>query len=55
MMNPYKEVFEEIGNAFGKHSEMILELAQMCLTVKQYQEFIKKFEKKSQKEESVLT
>ena len=55
MEDPYKEVFEEIGNAFGKQSEMILELAQMCLTVKQYQEFIKKFVKKSKKEESVLT
>lgn len=50
MEDPYKEVFEEIGNAFRKQSEMISELAQMCLTVKQYQEFAKRFEKNGQKE-----
>ena len=55
MEDPYKEVFEEIGNAFRKHSEIILELAQMCLTVKQYQEFTKKFEGKVHKEEKIQT
>lgn len=54
MEDPYKEVFEEIGNVFRKQSEMICELAQMCLTVKQYQEFAKKFEKKG-KEEKIQT
>lgn len=52
MEDPYKEVFEEIGNAFRKQSEMISELAQMCLTVKQYQEFAKRFEKKGQREDN---
>lgn len=50
MKDPYKEVFEEIGNAFQKVNKMIVELAERSLTVKEFQEFVKTFDKKQNKE-----
>ena len=41
MKDPYKEVFESIGDVLSKQSQMIMELAKTCLTIKQYEEFAK--------------
>lgn len=41
MKDPYKEVFEEIGKVLNSHTDMIMELAKACLTIKQYEEFAK--------------
>ncbi len=50
MKDPYEEVFEEIGKAFLKVNKMIVELAERSLTVKEFQEFVKTFDKKQNKE-----
>ena len=50
MKDPYKEVFEEIGNAFQKINKMIFELASRSLSVKEYKEFVETVNKKENKE-----
>lgn len=50
MKDPYEKVFEEIGKAFLKVNKMIVELAERSLTVKEFQEFVKTFDEKQNKE-----
>lgn len=50
MKDPYKEVFEEIGNAFQKVNKLIFELASRSLSVKEYKEFVETVNKKENKE-----
>lgn len=56
MEDPYAEVFDEIGNAIKKQTDMIVFIAKHTLTVNDYESFIEKFrsDKKDSKREQII-
>lgn len=43
MKDPYAEVFEAIGNAIKKQTDMIVFIAKHTLTVSEYEKFTEEF------------
>lgn len=56
MKDPYAEVFEAIGNAIKKQTDMIVFIAEHTLTVKDYESFIEEFSqnKKDSEREQII-
>ena len=46
MKDPYEEVFKEIGAAFKKQTDFIIELAKRTLSAKEFEEYFKTVNKK---------
>lgn len=46
MKDPYEEVFKEIGKAFKKQTDFIIELAKRTLTAKEFEEYFETVNKK---------
>lgn len=56
MKDPYAEVFEAIGNAIKKQTDMIVFIAKHTLTVNDYESFIEEFrtDKKDSEREQII-